>query len=131
MREMLPIKAARDVRLVDGFYCSKCQWERRFDQAKAIVAGGSSATARASFDAHNCNDWARRQVQHFRLEHPAQETVLCDDFTCAKVADYLEVDEHGHEHCLCATHTSSGKHAAVLPARKPKPELPYRSRAAA
>jgi hypothetical protein len=131
MREMLPIKSQSDVRLVDGFYCSRCQWERRFAEPRSIVADGWSATAKTAFEAHNCNNWARRQVQHFRLEHPAQETVLCDDFACAKVADYVEVDEHGHELCLCASHTSSGKYAAVLPARKPKPEVPYRSRAAA
>jgi hypothetical protein len=131
MREMLPMKSSGKVRLMDGFCCSKCHWEQRFDEPKPIAGGGESAAARAAFDEHDCNDWAKREAQHFQLEHPPQVTVLCDDFTWRNAADYLELDEYGHEHRLCASHTSSGKHASVLTRREPNPELPYRSRSAA
>jgi hypothetical protein len=44
------------------------------------------------------------------------------------VADYLEVDDHGHEYRVCASHTASKTHASRLPTRKPTPVLPFRSR---
>jgi hypothetical protein len=31
------------------------------------------------------------------------------------VADYLEVDDHGHEYRVCAAHTDSKTHASRLP----------------
>jgi hypothetical protein len=47
------------------------------------------------------------------------------------VADYLEVDDHGHEYRVCAMHTDSKTHASRLPTRKPRPDLPFRVRPAA
>jgi hypothetical protein len=58
-------------------------------------------------------------MEYFRLEHPAGKLILCDDSVCDEIADYLELDEADHEHFVCATHTSSDRHASVLPAAPP------------
>jgi len=42
------------------------------------------------------------------------------------IADYLEVEADGTEHCLCALHTTSEKYTSRLPARAPDPSLPHR-----
>jgi hypothetical protein len=42
----------------------------------------------------------------------------------------LEINEHGGEYFACAAHTSSEKHASVLPKGVPNAE-PHRSRPAA
>jgi hypothetical protein len=54
-------------------------------------------------------------MEHFRLEHPPDRLILCNRYKCEDIADYLEVNEHGGEHCLCAAHTSSERHVSVLP----------------
>jgi hypothetical protein len=70
-------------------------------------------------------------MEYFRLEHPAGKVILCDHPVCDKIADYLELDEVDHEHVVCATHTSSDKHALVLYRRSPGAGYQYRSRHAA
>jgi hypothetical protein len=67
----------------------------------------------------------------FQLHHPPDVTVLCDRKGCEQVADYLEVDDYGHEYRVCTSHTDSKTHASRLPTRKPSPDLPFRSRPAA
>jgi hypothetical protein len=69
-------------------------------------------------------------MDYFRLEHPPDRVVLCDRLDCEDIADYLEVNEHGREDFLCAAHTSSERHASVLPKGSPRTEL-RRSRPAA
>jgi hypothetical protein len=71
------------------------------------------------------------RMEFFQLHHPPDMTVLCDREDCGQVADYLEVDDHGHEYRVCASHTDSKTHALRLPTRKPSPDLPFRSRPAA
>jgi hypothetical protein len=71
----------------------------------------------------------------FQLDHPLDETILCDNEGankegCDEIADYLEIDDQGHEFRLCKLHTSTDKHASQLPKRPPKSGLPYRSRPA-
>jgi hypothetical protein len=68
------------------------------------------------------------RMKFFHLHHPPDVTVLCDRKGCEQVADYLEVDDHGHEYRVCASHTDSKTHASRLPTRKPSPDLPFRSR---
>jgi hypothetical protein len=70
-------------------------------------------------------------MEFFQLHHPPDATVLCDRKDCEQVADYLEVDDHGHEYRVCASHTDSKTHASRLPTRKPSPDLPSRSLPAA
>jgi hypothetical protein len=69
-------------------------------------------------------------MNFFQLHHPLDVTVLCDCKGCEQVADYLEVDDHGHEYRVCAMHTDSKRHASRLPTRKLSPDLPFRSRPA-
>jgi hypothetical protein len=69
-------------------------------------------------------------MEFFQLHHPLNVTVLCGRKGCEQVADYLEVDDHGHEYRLCAIHTDSKTHSSRLPTRKPSPDLPFRSRPA-
>jgi hypothetical protein len=71
------------------------------------------------------------RMEFFQLHHPLNVIVLCDRKSCEQVADYLEVDDHGHEYRVCASHTDSKTHASRLPTRKPSPDLPFRSRPAA
>ncbi len=70
-------------------------------------------------------------MEFFQLHHPLNVIVLCDRKGCEQVADYLEVDDHGNEYRACAVHTDSKTYALRLPARKPGPDLPLRSRPAA
>jgi hypothetical protein len=70
-------------------------------------------------------------MEFFHLDHPPDVTVLCDRKGCEQVADYLEVDDHGHEYRVCAWHTDSKTHASQLPTRESSPDLPFRSRPAA
>jgi hypothetical protein len=46
-------------------------------------------------------------MEFFQLHHPLNVTVLCDRKGCEQVADYLEVDDHGQEYRVCASHTDS------------------------
>lgn len=66
-------------------------------------------------------------MDYYRTEHPATETLLCDHF-CDGVADYLEVNELGHEYLACRKHTASPRHAATLAKRTPNPRLPHRTK---
>ena len=68
-------------------------------------------------------------MEHFRLEHPPDRLILCNRSKCEGIADYLEVNEHGGEDFVCAAHTSSERHASVLPKRVCVE--PHRSRPAA
>jgi hypothetical protein len=63
------------------------------------------------------------RMEFFQLHHPLNVIVLCDRKGCEQVADYLEVDDHGHEYRVCAMHTDSKTHASRLPTRKPSPDL--------
>jgi hypothetical protein len=59
-------------------------------------------------------------VEHYRLEHPAaDQLILCTHSTCEDIADYVEVNETWRENFVCAAHTSSERHASVLPKRVP------------
>lgn len=133
MRVMLQRRSAESERLVDGFYCSDCDWAHPFDHPKAVMGGSGNelAVAAGVFEQHDCAQYSKRETQHFQLEHPKQCTVLCD-YSCDQTADYLDVDEYGHERHLCEQHsklhTSDHKHAAVLPKRMPNSDLPYRSK---
>jgi hypothetical protein len=68
-------------------------------------------------------------MQYFLLEHPPDRLILCNRASCEDIADYLEVNEQGGEDFVCAVHTSSVRHASVLPNGVPSAE-PYRSRPA-
>ena len=68
-------------------------------------------------------------MQHFYLEHPAEEVFLCEREGCNRIADYLEVDG-GREILLCSAHTSSRTYAACLPPRIPSITVSHRSRPA-
>jgi hypothetical protein len=54
-------------------------------------------------------------MDYFRVDHPSDQLILCNRFNCEAIADYLEVNEQGRENFACATHTSSERHASVLP----------------
>jgi len=60
-------------------------------------------------------------MEYFRLIHPPDRLIVCSRSNCEKIADYLEVNEHGGEYLACATHTSSERHASVLPRGVPHP----------
>jgi len=66
-------------------------------------------------------------LQCFQLEHPEDEMILCDRQDCEAIADYLEVEQDGTEHRLCAFHTKSHTYAARLTPRCPDPKAPYRA----
>ncbi len=68
-------------------------------------------------------------MEHFRLEHPLGRLILCNRSNCKDIADYLEISEQGDEDFVCAAHTSSERHASVLPMGIPRAE-PHRSRPA-
>jgi hypothetical protein len=70
-------------------------------------------------------------MEYFRLTHPSDRLFLCNHSDCEGIADYLEISEHGGEYLACATHTSSDKHASVLPKGYPVLPLSSRSRPAA
>ncbi len=65
-------------------------------------------------------------MQYFHLEQPHDEMILCDQAGCDAVADYLEIEDNGMEHHLCAFHTRSQINASRLPARAPDLRMPYR-----
>ena len=54
-------------------------------------------------------------MEYFRLDHPPDRLILCNRSNCEDIADYLEVNERGREEFVCAAHTSSQRHASVLP----------------
>jgi hypothetical protein len=67
-------------------------------------------------------------MKYFRLDHPPDQLILCTRSKCERIADYLEVDEHGGEDFVCATHTSSERHASVLPKGIPSADLHHYSK---
>jgi hypothetical protein len=69
-------------------------------------------------------------MEYFCLDHPPDRLILCDRSTCESIADYLEVNEQGGESFVCAAHTTSERHVAVLPKGVARSE-PHRSRSAA
>ena len=69
-------------------------------------------------------------MKYFRVDHPPDQLIPCNRANCRGIADYLEVNEHGGENFACAAHTSSEKHASVLPKRVPSSEG-HQSRTAA
>ena len=54
-------------------------------------------------------------MEYFCVDHPPDRLILCNRANCEDIADYLEINEHGHEDFACAAHTSSEMHASVLP----------------
>lgn len=68
-------------------------------------------------------------MKYFRLNYPPDRLILCNRSNCEKIADYLEINEHGGEYLACAAHTSSEKHVTVLPNGVPNC-APYESRPA-
>ena len=62
-------------------------------------------------------------MEFVQLHHPPDVAVLCDRKGCDQVADYfyLEVDDHGKEYRVCASHTESKTHALRLPMRNQQP----------
>ena len=68
-------------------------------------------------------------MEHFRLIHPPDRLIICDRSNCEDIADYLEVNEQGAEDFACAAHTSSERHASVLPKGVPS-SAGYESRPA-
>jgi len=69
-------------------------------------------------------------MNYFCLDHPSDQPILCSRSGCESIADYLEVNEHGDEEIVCAAHTSSVRHAFVLPIAAPTSKS-YGSRSAA
>ena len=63
-------------------------------------------------------------MKYFRLNHPPDRLMLCNRSNCEKIADYLEINEHGGEYLACAVHTSSEKHVTVLPNGTPYESRP-------
>ena len=62
-------------------------------------------------------------MQYFHLEQPEGEMILCDRAGCEAIADYVEVEEDGTEHRLCAFHTQSHTYAARPSIRTLKPHV--------
>jgi hypothetical protein len=58
-------------------------------------------------------------MKYFRVDHPPDRLILCNRSNCEGIADYLEVNEQGCEGFACAAHTSSERHASVLPTGVP------------
>jgi len=69
-------------------------------------------------------------MEYFRFDHPPDRLILCHRSNCEDIADYLEINEQGREDLVCAVHTSSERHASVLPNGVPHAE-PHGSRTAA
>ena len=69
-------------------------------------------------------------MEYFRVDHPPDQLILCNRSNCEDIADYLEVNEHSRKEFACAAHTSSVRHASVLPKGVASAE-PHRSRPAA
>jgi hypothetical protein len=59
------------------------------------------------------------RMRYFRVDHPPDQLIRCNRSKREDIADYLEVNEHGGEVFTCAAHTSSERHASVLPKRVP------------
>ena len=71
-------------------------------------------------------------MEYFRLDHPPDRLILCNRSNCDDIADYLEVNEQSREEFVCAAHTSSQRHALVLPTGVPsRGAAQHRSRPAA
>jgi len=118
VRSMVPMKSAGSMMLIDGFYCSTCQWEDPFDEPTRMAGPGSgSAASLERFNNHKCDDFPSRERQYFQLDAGGR-TFHCD-FGCDSVAQIVEVDNYGHEYLVCLAHTSSNQRAAALPKRKP------------
>ena len=66
-------------------------------------------------------------MEFFQLHHPPDVTVLCDRKGCEQVADYLEVDDHGHEGERGADSTSRMPMSRTC-SRKSLPKIASRSR---
>src|ERR1700693_2519970 len=64
----------------------------------------------------------RSFIEYFRLDHPPDRLIICNRSNCEDIADYLEVNEQGSEDFACAAHTSSERHAFVLPKGVPSSE---------
>jgi hypothetical protein len=69
-------------------------------------------------------------MEYFRVDHPPDQLILCDRSNCDHIADYQEVNEQGLEDRVRAVHTSSERHASVLPKGVAR-AAPHRSRSAA
>ena len=69
-------------------------------------------------------------MEYFCFDHPQDQLILCGRSDCKNIADYLEINEHGNQEYICAVHTSSVRHALVLPIAVPDAK-PSGSRAAA
>jgi len=69
-------------------------------------------------------------MEYLRLDLPPDRLILYNRSNCEHIADYLEVNEHGREDFACAAHTSSVRHASVLPKGVPSAAR-YESRPAA
>jgi hypothetical protein len=61
-------------------------------------------------------------MEYFRVDHPPDRLILCSRSNCENIADYLELNETGREDFTCAAHTSSERHASVLPKGVPHVE---------
>jgi hypothetical protein len=124
MREILPLKSEGAMTWIEGYYCSQCEWEQRFDPKPQHETGSERSRA----EEHRCEDHPIRKMRFFQLEHPPSEVVLCDTLACENRADHLDVNEYGHEYRHCAAHTEADSHASLLPKRKVNSALPYRRR---
>jgi len=97
-------------------------------------SSGNSAVAVNDVANRQVNHWllasAENSMKYFRFDHPPDRLTLCNRSNCGDIADYLEVNEEGREDFVCAAHTSSERHASVLPKGVPSAE-PHRSRPAA
>jgi hypothetical protein len=70
-------------------------------------------------------------MEYFRLDHPPDRLIRCNRSNCEDIADYLEVIDQSREEFVCAAHTSSQRHAWVLPKGVPRGADLRRSRPAA
>ena len=70
-------------------------------------------------------------MEYLRVDHPGDRLILCNRSNREDIADYLEVNEQGREDFACAAHTSSERHASVLPKGVPHAEWQASRRAAA
>jgi hypothetical protein len=55
-------------------------------------------------------------MKHSQLERPPDRLILCDQSDCEEIANCLELHRN-REDLVCATHTSSQRHASDLPSR--------------
>jgi hypothetical protein len=59
-------------------------------------------------------------MEYSRPDHSPDRLIICNRSNCEDIADYLEVNEYGREDFACAAHTSSKRHASVLPKGVPQ-----------